>query len=496
MTDISQSPGDRLRFEILLKSLTEASINLAVMSEHDRVLDYYGNMFEERLRTKGDYQVEFCLATNSERLVQKFNEILSELTLNQALEKEKKHSPRRFLIFRDSVLMQDSELQLLARLVNGFPAGNINVILLINSAADFRHKLTAFGKNLLEWEVETQDADAKTPLTYWAAEVSKNQASQIEPTLAPFLSAVATPGVDAKELLSTATKTSWRVPGFGKPAQGGSEPAPLADIPTLEVSREPALQAAGTLAPTKSPEPEVFKRPQKSPWGWIVLVFLLSLAAFGMMYQDLVMQEVEAFKKYLLRGTAASVQSEEDLALASAAASADALAQASASAVASAPLESASVAPALQTAPAAAVVASTPALAPALASSSGSDPIKLAAVPVVEPPKAVEKPKAKPVDANNEDGWLDQLPANGFVVQLAAFDTQAEAATFQRGNAVFAKARIVRVPKKGSDKRYFILLSRPFDNKAQADAYMQSSPLLAKGWLRSVKSLKSQFNKP
>jgi len=162
MTDISQSPGDRLRFEILLKALTEASINLAVMSEHDRVLDYYGNLFDERLRAKGDCDVEFCLATNSERLVQKFNEILSELTLNQALEKEKKHSPRRFLIFRDSVLMQDSELQLLARLVNGFPAGNINVILLINSAADFRHKLTAFGKNLLEWEVETQDGEAKT----------------------------------------------------------------------------------------------------------------------------------------------------------------------------------------------------------------------------------------------------------------------------------------------------------------------------------------------
>jgi hypothetical protein len=35
MTDIYQSPGDRLRFEILLKSLTEGSINLAVLSERD-----------------------------------------------------------------------------------------------------------------------------------------------------------------------------------------------------------------------------------------------------------------------------------------------------------------------------------------------------------------------------------------------------------------------------------------------------------------------------
>jgi hypothetical protein len=146
------------------------------------------------------------------------------------------------------------------------------------------------------------------------------------------------------------------------------------------------------------------------------------------------------------------------------------------------------------------VVASAPASTAASASTSASptasDAPKLAAVAVVEPPKVVDKPKVKPVDANNEDAWLDQLPANGFVVQLAAFDTQAEALAFQSGNPVFAKARIARAPKKGSDKRYFILLSRPFENKAQADAYMQSSPLLAKGWLRSVKSLKSQFNKP
>lgn len=501
MTDIFQSPGDRLRFEILLKSLTEGSINLAVLSEHDLMLDFYGNLFEERLRAKGNHHVEFCNATNSEQLVQKFNGILSELTLNQALDKDKNDAPRRYLIFRDSILMQDSELQLLARLVNGFPAGNINVILLINSAADFRSKLTAFGKNLLEWEVETQAGEAKKPLTDWVADSSNTPASQIEPTLVPFSMATASTGVDAKELLSTATKTSWRVPGFGKPGESASEPAPSPDIPTLEVSREPALQNGSTLSAPKSQEPEVFKRPQKFPWGWIVLVFLMSLAAFGMMYQDLVMQEAEAFKKYLLRGTPAAVQSEQDLALASAAASeaaasAAALAQASASAVVSAPLESASVAPALQPAPAAAVVASTPALAPASALTPGGDPIKLAPTPVVEPPKVVEKPKAKPVDTNNEDAWLDQLPANGFVVQLAAFDTQAEALAFQRGNAVFAKARIARAPKKGSDKRYFIVLSRAFENKAQADAYMQSNPLLAKGWLRSVKSLKSQFNKP
>ena len=73
MTDITQSPGDRLRFEILLKSLTEGTMNLAVLSQHDMVLDFYGNLFDERLRAKGETDVEFCFTTNSETLVQKFN---------------------------------------------------------------------------------------------------------------------------------------------------------------------------------------------------------------------------------------------------------------------------------------------------------------------------------------------------------------------------------------------------------------------------------------
>jgi cell division septation protein DedD len=164
--------------------------------------------------------------------------------------------------------------------------------------------------------------------------------------------------------------------------------------------------------------------------------------------------------------------------------------------------------PASQVAIAPEIGASTPAVTPALTPASAASPAVVAtpdvAPPVVAPPKVVDKPKTKPMekapakvaDVSADDAWLDKLPPNGFVVQLAAFDTQAEALAFQRSNAVYANARIVGAPKKGSAQRYFIVLSRPMADKAQADAFMQSSPLLAKGWLRSVKSLKTQFNKP
>ncbi|PIT79863.1 SPOR domain-containing protein [Limnohabitans sp. JirII-31] len=482
MTDIYQSPGDRLRFEILLKSLTEGSLNLAVLSDHDQVLDFYGKLFDERLRAQGETHIEFCASTNSEQLVKKFNEILSELTLNQALEKDKKHAPRRYLVFRDSILMQDFELQLLARLVNGFPAGNISVILLLNRSANYRSKLEAFGKNLLQWEVETQAGQAKKPLENWVAEPPK-------PT--------------------------WRVPGADKPkqepvllpeSQAVTPAAPAVSAAALspqnlpELSREPTLLAE--VVPPQAPEPAlVFERPaRKTPWGLITLAVLLSIAAYGYMYRDALLDEVELMKKYLLRGTPAVATPAEDAASAAALsaqalASAEALQAAASAASAAEPVAStasAAVGPVVAAEPA----ASAPAPAPAVVASSA-----LASAKPLD--KASDKPAekavaAKPSEPNalseaTDEEWLKQLPPNSWVVQLAAFDTEKEVVAFKRSHKLYASARIMTPRKKGGNKRYFILVSGPFASKSEADAYMQSSPLLGKAWLRGSQSLKTQF---
>lgn len=454
MTDIYQSPGDRLRFEILLKSLTEGSLNLAVLSDHDQVLDFYGKLFDQRLRAQGETQIEFCASTNSEQLVKKFNEILSELTLNQALEKDKKHAPRRYLVFRDSILMQDFELQLLARLVNGFPAGNISVILLLNRSANYRSKLQAFGKNLLQWEVETQAGEVKKPLENWVAETPK-------PT--------------------------WRVPGSDTPKQ---EPVLLP-----EQSREPTLLAE--VVPPQVPEPAmVFERPaRKTAWGLITWVVLLSMAAYGYMYRDVLLNEVELMKKYLLRGTAAVATPAEDAASA-AALSAQALASAEALQVAASAALAASAAE-----PVASSASAT--VAPALASEPAASAAVVVASSAVASAKPLDKPADKPAaskptqtkastEATDEE-WLNQLPPNSWVVQLAAFDSEKEVLAFQRSHKLYANARVMTPRKKSGDKRYFILVSGPFVSKSEADAYMQSSPLLGKAWLRGSQSLKTQF---
>ncbi len=530
MTDIFQSPGDRLRFEILLKSLTEGSINLAVLSQHDLVLDFYGSLFEERLRAAGEQNIEFCTSTSSEQLVQTFNDILSELTLNQATEKEKKLAPRRFLLFRDSILMQEFELQLLARLVNGFPAGNISVILLINSAGNYHKKLEAFGKNLLQWEVETKAGEPKRVLSDWVADTPESAPASEPPVLQPMS---AQDSEEALKQLNMPKKTSWRIPGLGRKAQPAPTPAPAsatvvsgpapapASTPTkpqeaapvaafdAQTPREPVLGAPvlgvpASVATTtaQATESDVFKRSSRKPrWGVVLFVLLMSSAVFGFMYKDMLVEEAELFKKYLLRGTPA------------------------APAPAPAPVASTPEPAASSAVPAASDVASgavdmqtNPASGSVVAAPVASEPVVVAPIKEVavkeavskettnkqaaakepekkEPPKKEAQTNAAQADKVSDADWVSQLPDEGFVLQLAAFDVEEEMLTFKRSHAAYASARVMQVRKKDTNKRYFILLAGPFETKPEADRFMKSSPLLAKGWLRSVKSVKAQLTK-
>ena len=534
MTDIFQSPGDRLRFEILLKSLTEGSINLAVLSQHDLVLDFYGNLFEERLRAAGEQNIEFCTSTSSEQLVQTFNDILSELTLNQATEKEKKLAPRRFLLFRDSILMQEFELQLLARLVNGFPAGNISVILLINSAGNYHKKLEAFGKNLLQWEVETKAGEPKRVLSDWVADTPESAPTSEPPVLQPMS---AQDSEEALKQLNMPKKTSWRIPGLGRKAQPAPTPAPApasvtvvsgpapapASTPTkpqeaapiaafdAQTPREPVLgtpvlgvPASVAASTAQATEADVFKRSASKPrWGIVLFVLLMSSAVFGFMYKDMLVEEAELFKKYLLRGTPAA-PAPAPAPVASAPEPVASGAAPTASDVASAAID-------MQATPASGSMVAAPVASEALVAAPTKEVISKEKEAVSkettskqapakeaekkEPPKKEAQKNAAQADKVSDADWVSQLPDDGFVLQLAAFDVEEEMLTFKRSHAAYASARVMQVRKKDTNKRYFILLAGPFETKPEADRFMKSSPLLAKGWLRSVKSVKAQLTK-
>ena len=464
MTDIQPTSGDRVRLEALVKCLVDGGTHLAILSDYDEVLDHFARQIQQRLREAIRCEIEFCTSTNSAQLVDKFNQLLGQLTIDEALDKEAQHAPRRYLIFRDSILVQEFEMQLLARLVKAFPAGNISVILLINSANNHRGKLEAFGKNLLQWRTETQAGARTEPL---------RDITQDDPVDPPVLRDVVAEGHSPSITLSTPA---------GTPDQRA----------------EPVLAAAadGSMAagPTASAADAGLTSPARPfPWGLLLGVVLVSFIAVGILYRDRVVAEYDALKRYVSRTAPepAATPVRAEPATPEAARAESAVQQAeddkeevilSASRAADAPPPVAAPTPD-HTADKAADKAADKTPPPAVA----DQPSPAAA----SPPPA--KPEVKSAPANASNAWADRLQPGTYVVQLAAFDTQDETLVFQRGHAVYANAQVLKVRSKSSSKTYFVLVAGPMPSKAEAEAFMRSHPLLAKGWLRSSKSLKAQL---
>lgn len=416
MTDIQLTPSDRAQLDALLASLAERGTHLAVLSEHDRVLDHLAQLLTDRLGAQAGASVSWGQFSNAEQLVQQFNDILSEMTLDQALGKDRAHAPRRYLMIRDSILVQDTELRLLARLVNGFPASNTSVILLINPVASHPSKLEAFGKSLLRWPVQTRAGAPRQALPNLVADTPPDT-----PADAP-----------RADRWPQAPAPTWRIPD--------ADSTRSAVPPTATPSAAPSAPLA---AATRS-EPVVPRRPwlraRFAPAFWL-LVPLLSLLLAGWLYREGIDREYQAWRQSLLRGTPA-------------------------------PQAASTV---------------TPPSAPA---ADRTLSVQASLAPQEEVVPAAPAAQVSPIA---DEAWMEQLALGGYVVQLAVFDTQAEILNFQRSDPVYADARVVRMYRKDRRQRSFALIAGPMPTRAQAEAFMQSHRLLAKGWLRAAQSLKAKL---
>jgi len=484
MSDFYQSPADKLRFEILLKSLREGRLNLAILGDDEVALTYYGRRIFQHLREQGELHVELWTSADSEKLVDRFNEILSELTVDQAVDKGNKAAPKRFMIFPDTQAIQEFELQLLARLVNGFPASNINLILLVNNQTSYEKKLATFGKNLLQWVLESEDP---TPSKTQRIE-TREDFSASQKTTAPSgsgsgqtftLPPAPLPPLDMPDPDGASTKASSLAAAEATPELVDPiEPVMGEEVPsgTTLSGEELAKEWADSAAAKRSTKIVA-----------ILLVAILgSFATFGFLYQDMIREEAEALQDYLGgKKPTAEVKSEPAPAPAATVSmsSSNSPESKSQDIVLSEKEELVSPSEPPASPPPPAAPEAVPAPAPA----------------VVEDKKKPEKSSEKPPEiaadkaAGADDAvWVSKLDADTWVLQHGAFDSLAEARGFQTNSSLFKSAQVLFSQRKGG-KSFFIVVTGPYADKAVAETQMRQNPAMAKAWLRTSKSLKAQF---
>ncbi len=148
--------ADRARFDYLMRAIREDSASMALSSDNDGVLDHYGRLVLAKLRKTEGLQIEVFLPQNTEALLERYNQILAGLSIEDARKASGSPAPRRVLLAHDAKALSTRDLQLLARLVQDFPGANVSLVLLVDKAGIKLHERTldGFGQRLLRWPVD------------------------------------------------------------------------------------------------------------------------------------------------------------------------------------------------------------------------------------------------------------------------------------------------------------------------------------------------------
>ena len=493
MTNFYQSPSDKARFDVLLKVLSEEAPNLAIIGDDEVALAHYGRAIHQRLSQLPHAQVDMWGAVDSEQLVSRFNEILSELTLEQAQDKSQRAPIRRCFIITDAHAVQTLELQLLSRLIQGFPASHVHAVLLVQRSEPYQKKLEVFGKGLLRWELESEKPtpprlqrietrDAETPASppeAVASTASVLGARQVtRPAAAPVMAVAAAPAAGG----TTTTTTD-----------------PWSKTPELDVSAMPELnEPVGQVQ--SDPAPEVPARSARSGrlgWG-LLLALLVAMATLGVMNSDRILQELEQLERYVSGKRPANTDAQE---------ATDTPARVGMSSTTQLPVkpddslipdkESIVTPAAGEATPATAAPATAGTATPSAAPSATTAPAAPPAPPAVQ---ATAPPAAAPATPATEASsmlaesrqWVRDLPANGWILQHAALDTLNEAKALKASSPSFQEARILMTQRKAKGN-YYIVVTGPYANRAAAQEQMKKNPSWSKAWLRGPKSMQLQF---
>lgn len=152
--------ADRMRIDGCTNAIAREGLSLSLQCEHEALLDHYTNLLLKRLRQEApEHHLEVYFPTNTDALLARFNDALARQSVQQATRTSTGDSPAQIWVVHDAQALPETEIQLLARLIQNFPGANIRAILLMKGPADGYNNLSAFGRKILRWEIEAPSAE-------------------------------------------------------------------------------------------------------------------------------------------------------------------------------------------------------------------------------------------------------------------------------------------------------------------------------------------------
>jgi len=528
--------ADRRRFDYVLRGVREESLSLSLSSDNDGLLDHYGRLLINKLRKSDGLHVEVFLPQNTEALLDRFNQILADISIDEARNAQTSQAPRRVLLAHDAKAISERDMQLMSRLVQDFPGAHVSVVLLVDKIGTQMHEknLEKFGQRLMRWPLETPSREEGETLLEMAraagyeVEVKKVLATTgyskpVKPVAVVAAAAAAAEIPEEKNVISAGELAAMRQKALKGPVER-TEPSMdiVIDVPVPETTSTPVTETV-TDAVTK---PRI-KVPVSLIARWVAALFLVLLVALTviimvfpqrmgpMLYNSPVLKaqlpEWAMNAVVSFTGKPPTAQLEESKAAAKEnsasvpAPQTDITDNKSASEKPAAIVESApkiDIKPAEipvkteikpdvmadKTIPKAEVkaeakveaktepVVSAPATKP--------EPVIAPAAPVSSSPAEALAPRSE----RGADNAVRQARPGSYFVQHVSLNSMAEAQEWRAQYAALNKSRIAAVKTTDKGVKY-VVLSGPFPTQKDAEAFSARPGVPADPWVRPLKSL-------
>lgn len=430
--------ADRLQLESCLQAIEQEGKSVVLSSTSPGLLDHYGQLLVQKLRQRlPQTPTEVFFPTHTEALIARFNEMLENVSIDDATQSDGPTPPGKLWIVHDASALPEHELKLLARLLQHLPGARVSAVLMLNGQAEALRNLDPQGRRLMRWVMEPPSQEQIEQLVQEARQMGREFAAlELVARLAP--------------------STPPPLPPLHAPA--AAAPAP-------------ATPPASTTAQSAEPQ-----KPRRRLAPVLVLLGALLLLSVGVAawlnptaLRQLGLQAGAPAPAPAPQASEPAPQASEPAPAPATESSAPAPAETpTPAAAASAPAAAASV-PAAATTPAATAAAPTPASATAPAPQAGATETTAGAKSdwVTEWPELAQRGLL----------WLRQLDKDTWVIEHGRHGSVQAARKQQAADKLLANARIVPVARQGSETAEFLVVTGPFRTQDRARNFMARNEL-------------------
>jgi hypothetical protein len=154
MTDIFFQTSDQSRMQACVKGITQEGKCVVVHCPELALLDYYGHLLLEHVREAlPESNIESYNPTDTDILLEKFNQMVSDISVQEALKPSNLSDVRKVWVLKNAHIMAAHEIELLGQLLQQFPGAKVRVILWMVGQAPSDSLLSALGKKMMCWNI-------------------------------------------------------------------------------------------------------------------------------------------------------------------------------------------------------------------------------------------------------------------------------------------------------------------------------------------------------